>query len=33
MKTVRWYLGHREWIEQVRTGEYKKWIDQNYGSR
>ena len=32
-KTVRWYLANRAWIESVRTGEYKRWIDQNYGSR
>jgi dTDP-glucose 4,6-dehydratase len=28
--TVRWYLQHREWIANVRTGEYRKWIDANY---
>jgi dTDP-glucose 4,6-dehydratase len=32
-KTVRWYLGNRPWIESVRTGEYRKWIEQNYGGR
>jgi dTDP-glucose 4,6-dehydratase len=32
-KTVRWYLANRAWIESVRTGDYKRWIDQNYGSR
>jgi dTDP-glucose 4,6-dehydratase len=32
-KTVRWYLHNQEWIESVRTGEYRRWIDQNYGSR
>jgi dTDP-glucose 4,6-dehydratase len=32
-KTVRWYLSNRAWIESVRTGEYRKWLDQNYGGR
>jgi dTDP-glucose 4,6-dehydratase len=32
-RTVRWYLDHREWVESVRTGEYKKWIEANYGNR
>ena len=32
-KTVRWYLQNREWIESVRTGEYRRWIEENYGSR
>lgn len=32
-KTVRWYLESEEWIRRVRTGEYKKWIDENYGGR
>jgi dTDP-glucose 4,6-dehydratase len=32
-KTVRWYLANRDWIDCVRTGEYRRWIEQNYGSR
>jgi dTDP-glucose 4,6-dehydratase len=32
-KTVRWYLASKAWIEEVRSGEYRKWIDTNYGSR
>ncbi|UCH96042.1 MAG: dTDP-glucose 4,6-dehydratase [Candidatus Aminicenantes bacterium] len=32
-KTVRWYLDHRQWINNVRSGEYKKWIEKNYGKR
>jgi dTDP-glucose 4,6-dehydratase len=31
--TVRWYLNNREWIENVRSGDYKKWIEKNYGKR
>jgi dTDP-glucose 4,6-dehydratase len=32
-KTVRWYLDNPEWIDKVRTGEYRKWIAKNYGNR
>ncbi|MFO0633930.1 MAG: dTDP-glucose 4,6-dehydratase [Nannocystaceae bacterium] len=32
-KTVRWYLEHQSWVADVRTGEYRKWIEQNYGNR
>jgi dTDP-glucose 4,6-dehydratase len=32
-KTVRWYLDNKAWIEDVRSGEYRKWIEHNYGSR
>ncbi len=32
-ETVRWYLTHRKWIENVRSGDYKKWIEKNYGKR
>lgn len=32
-RTVAWYLGHREWVEGIRTGEYRAWIEENYGRR
>jgi dTDP-glucose 4,6-dehydratase len=32
-KTVRWYLDHQDWVSSVRTGEYRQWIEQNYGGR
>jgi len=32
-KTVRWYLDNRSWIENVRTGAYLEWINQNYTER
>jgi dTDP-glucose 4,6-dehydratase len=32
-ETVRWYLDHLDWVEQVLSGEYRKWIDINYGGR
>jgi dTDP-glucose 4,6-dehydratase len=32
-KTVRWYLDHAEWVAQVRSGEYRQWIEKNYAGR
>lgn len=32
-RTVDWYLQHMDWVEQVRTGEYRKWIGRNYEDR
>ena len=31
--TIDWYLNNREWIEKVKSGDYKKWLDINYGKR
>ena len=31
--TVDWYLLHKEWIESVRSGEYKNWVEKNYTKR
>ena len=30
-KTVRWYLENAKWVERVRSGEYRKWIEAQYG--
>lgn len=32
-KTVRWYLDHEGWVNQVRSGEYRDWIAKNYDKR
>jgi dTDP-glucose 4,6-dehydratase len=32
-RTVRWYLANREWVESVSTGDYRTWIEKNYGMR
>ena len=32
-KTVQWYLANQDWVQGVRSGEYLKWIDLNYGDR
>jgi len=29
-KTVRWYLDHEEWIKDVTSGSYRKWIETHY---
>ena len=31
-KTVQWYLDHAAWIDQVRSGEYHRWIAEQYGT-
>ena len=31
--TVDWYLEHMEWVDTVRSGEYRKWIEINYQRR
>jgi dTDP-glucose 4,6-dehydratase len=32
-KTVRWYLDHDAWVQQIVSGKYKDWIEKNYGDR
>jgi dTDP-glucose 4,6-dehydratase len=32
-ETVRWYIEHREWADDVRSGEYRRWMETNYGAR
>ena len=32
-ETVRWYLSNMEWVDSVRSGEYRKWIERNYSKR
>jgi len=32
-KTVRWYLDNPQWIDHVRSGSYRDWLQQNYGER
>jgi dTDP-glucose 4,6-dehydratase len=29
-KTVQWYLDNRDWVKNVTSGDYKKWITKNY---
>jgi dTDP-glucose 4,6-dehydratase len=32
-KTVAWYLDNPAWVEHVVSGEYRQWMDRNYGDR
>ncbi|MCF8565017.1 dTDP-glucose 4,6-dehydratase [Alicyclobacillus tolerans] len=32
-ETIRWYVDHRDWWENVQSGEYRKYYEQQYGSR
>ena len=31
--TIKWYMNNLEWIESVKSGEYKHWIKKNYKMR
>ena len=32
-KTIRWYLENEDWVQSVKTGAYKQWIEDNYRIR
>jgi len=32
-ETVRWYGDNAAWVNSVRSGTYREWIDENYASR
>jgi dTDP-glucose 4,6-dehydratase len=32
-EVVDWYLGHAEWIDAIRSGEYRRFYDEQYGER
>ena len=32
-KTVQWYLDNPAWVAHVVSGEYRQWMDRNYGGR
>jgi len=32
-RTVKWYLENEQWIERVKSGEYREWVEKNYGER
>ena len=31
--TIEWYLKNTEWIENIKSGNYKNWINLNYKDR
>lgn len=32
-QTVDWYMGHMDWVNSVRSGDYLNWIKDNYENR
>jgi len=32
-KTVLWYLDNQTWVDNIKSGAYKAWVEQNYGDR
>lgn len=32
-RTIDWYLSNDEWINNIRSGEYRKWMEKNYSNR
>jgi len=32
-KTVQWYLSNEEWVRNVQSGDYMKWMELNYSQR
>ena len=30
-KTVQWYLANQDWVQSVSSGEYRQWMDAQYG--
>lgn len=33
VKTIRWYLEHQDWVEEVTSGDYQKYYEQMYSKR
>lgn len=33
LTTVKWYLNNKEWIDNIKNGDYKSWIEKNYSER
>src|SRR5207248_11709953 len=31
-KTVRWYLDHQDWVQNVTSGAYRDWVGKQYGA-
>jgi len=32
-KTVQWYLENQQWVNNVLSGDYRQWVEQNYTER
>lgn len=31
--TIKWYVNHQDWMDRVKSGEYRKWLEKNYKMR
>ena len=31
--TIKWYIDNQRWVDRVRSGEYRKWLEKNYEMR
>lgn len=31
-RTIRWYLDNPDWVQSVKSGEYRDWVTKHYGS-
>ncbi len=31
-KTIQWYVDNAQWVDRVKSGEYRKWIEQQYNA-
>jgi dTDP-glucose 4,6-dehydratase len=32
-KTVQWYLANQEWVQSVTRGDYRQWLQRQYGTK
>jgi dTDP-glucose 4,6-dehydratase len=33
IRTAEWYIANAAWINRIRSGEYRYWVEENYGRR
>ena len=31
--TIKWYMNHQDWVDRIRSGEYREWLEKNYELR
>jgi len=31
-KTISWYMKNDQWVDGIRSGEYRRWVEQHYGN-
>lgn len=32
-QTIEWYIAHADWVRDVTSGEYRRWVQANYATR